>query len=524
MLRTIKKSKKPQYKNYVLTALSAVLLILSFPDFNLEFLAWFAFVPLFFAIENKKPVEALISGYIFGIIFFLGTIYWLIHVTLPGMIIVVLYLALYFGVFGFICSYYLKGKWYLALISLPSLWAALEWVRAHFITGFGWNLLGYSQSFTLPVIQIADITGVYGVSFLIVMVNCAIFLTMKDLRNNEYYLKSLLAVLLIVFISLYYGMVRVKNIFTGEAITVSVTQGNIPQAKKWDSSFREDILDRYEKLTKQAAAKRPELIIWPETSVPGFMESEPYLFDRVSGLAREVKVPLLVGSPREDDGNKDAYYNSAIFINSEGKVVGRYDKMHLVPFGEYVPLRQVLSFVENFAPSPIGDFSEGKKYTVFDFVVSRTVKGKDSSWRMVKKIKFSTLICFEDIFPDIARKFVAEGAYVLINMTNDAWFGKTCAAYQHVQNSIFRAVENRVNVIRAANTGVSCFINQKGEIINRVKSGNDSIFVEGYATQDIIVARTRTIYTIYGDIFAYLCIITAAVCLFIRMRWKKWCN
>ncbi len=509
--------------------LSAIFLILSFPDFNFEFLAWIGFVPLFFALEGKSPLRAFFISYLTGVLFFLGTIYWLIHVTLPGMIMVVLYLALYFGLFGVFCSYCLRpsslvsrpSKPYFLLGVIPASWTALELIRSHFLTGFGWDLLGYSQSFTLPIIQIADFAGAYGVSFIIVMVNVAIFITIKEFRRKEYHLTSLMIAVLVVFAALYYGTLRVRNIFTGEKLRVAVIQGNIPQLKKWDPSFKEAILSKYERLTKEAASFSPELVIWPETSVPGFLESEPELLGRMSGLAVDIKTPMLVGAPREDPNNKDAYYNSAALINEEGRVIGRYDKIHLVPFGEYVPLRQVFSFVENFAPSPIGDFSAGSYYTVFDLLIKRSGRDKDRAWHMIKKARFSALICFEDIFPDLARKFVGEGANFLVNITNDAWFGKTCAGFQHAQSSIFRAVENRVNVIRAANTGVSCFINQQGRITGKVESGNNAIFVDGFKIGEIILTKTRTFYTVYGDVFAYLCLILT-LCYLLLSRSKKW--
>ena len=516
-------------KGIGLIFLSAILLILSFPDFNFEFLAWVGFVPMFFAIEGKKPFKAFLITYFAGVIFFLGTIYWLIHVTFPGMIAVVLYLALYFGFFGLICSYYLKeaigdgkgARYYLLLLTVPSAWVALELIRSHFITGFGWNLLGYSQSFTLPIIQIADVVGAYGVSFLIVLVNIAVFLTIKEIRKKDYYLKPLMIAFFVIFITLYYGMFRVKNIFTGEKLKVAVVQGNIPQVKKWDPSFREGILKKYESLTREAAGQNPELVIWPETSVPGFLESDPELLARVTKLAKEVKTPILVGAPREDTEKKDAYYNSAILINEEGGIIGRYDKSHLVPFGEYVPLKFLFAFVENFAPSPIGDFTAGKDYTVLNFFIKKTIKTENESRHIIKKIKFSSLICFEDIFPDLARKFVKRDANFLVNITNDAWFHKTGAAYQHAQSSIFRAVENRVNVVRSANTGVSCFIDQKGEIVDKVVSAGESIFVDGFKMHEITLARTRTFYTLHGDLFAYICVFIALAYLLV-VRAKLW--
>ncbi len=492
---------------FILIIASSILLILSFPDFNLEFLAWIALIPLLFAIEGAQPRKAFLLSYLCGFLFFLGTIYWLIHVTLPGMVAVVAYLALYFGFFGLIISRAPRLKSYTLLFFIPAAWTALELVRSHLLGGFGWNLLGYSQSFNLPVIQIADITGAYGVSFLVCLANAAIFLTIKDLKNKDATFKCLAIALVLIFISVGYGVYRVRNIFTGERVRIAVIQGNIPQAKKWDVNFREAILSKYESLTRQAANNKVDLVIWPETSVPGFLETDRDLLERMRELAKSIKSPIFAGAPAEDG---DQYYNSALLISEDGQILGRYDKMHLVPFGEYVPFKKALSFVERFAPSPIGDFSKGKSPTVFKFFIERSAKGDKTSWKLLKKVKFSCLICFEDTFPGIARGFVKQGATFLVNITNDAWFHKTNAAYQHAQASVFRAVENRVNVVRAANTGLSCFIDQRGKITAEVKVGSDRLFVEGFEIHDIVLTNAKTLYTEYGDIFAYICVLFAA--------------
>jgi apolipoprotein N-acyltransferase len=488
-------------------ALSAVLLVASFPDLNINSLAWVAIIPLFFAIEGQKPSRAFLLAYCTGVLFFLGTLYWLIHVTLPGMIAVVLYLALYFGLFGLSLSGMHSNK--LRLIVAPAAWVVLEWIRSHFLMGFGWVLLAHSQTGNLTIIQVADILGAYGVSFLIVLVNIAIYLTLKDLLDRKHTTLYLMIALSAVFLATAYGVIRLKNIFPGERLKVAVIQGNIPQDQKWDERFRKDILNKYERLTREAAGQSPDLVVWPETSVPAFIEFEKDVADRISALAKNVRAPILVGAPSvasaASAASPDVLYNSAILFDDDGKVIGHYNKLHLVPFGEYVPFKRALSFVERFAPSPIGDFSAGKEMTVFNFFIQRRSVDRALTTKLTKKVKFSCLICFEDIFPELGRKAVKNGANFLVNITNDAWFKRSSAPHQHAQSSVFRAVENRVNVVRAANTGLSCFIDQKGAIAAPVEAGGKDIFVDGFSVHEIVLARTRTFYTVYGDLFVYSC-------------------
>lgn len=497
-----------------LATLSSTLLIISFPDYNLWLFAWAALVPLFFAVEGQKPLRAFAAAYFTGVLFFFGTVYWLIHVTLPGMVAAILYLAVYFGIFGLIISPAVSCPSHLSLFVIPSVWTALEYFRSHVFSGFGWNLLAHSQSHNLPMIQIADTVGSYGVSFLIVLVNTAIFFTIKDMRKRKYSTLYPVIALAFVFLAAGYGVLRLNNIFTGQRLKVAVVQGNIAQDEKWDSAFRQSIIDKYEALTAAAAKNSPDLIVWPESSVPGFLETEEDLFQRVTGAARSAHAALLVGEPRQGSGGEDVYYNSATLFDKDGKLLDSYDKIHLVPFGEFIPAKNIFSFVEKFTKATIGDFSPGKEYTVFKFIVQRNLKTDDYNWKLVKKVKFAALICFEDIFPEISRQFVKNGANFLVNITNDAWFGNSCAPNQHVQSSVFRAVENRVNVVRAANTGVSCFIDQKGRITGSVSSEGKSTFVDGFKVDDIVLTNTRTFYTIYGDLFAYLCILVAALYLF----------
>ncbi len=481
-------------KKIFLCLLSAVLLILSFPVFNIEFCAWLGFIPLFFVIQNESKSKAFLFAYITGIIFWAGTIYWLIHVALIGLILLVLYLALYFGLFGILFKLTIKD-YRLSVVTIPAAWVFLEFLRSRLLTGFPWALLGYSQYLNLPIIQIADITGVWAVSFLVMMVNVAVYnviarrvapkQSLKRLlrfaRNDNV---ALLLPFLLVFLSLGYGFYKLHNSklqTPNSKLRVSVIQGSIPQYQKWSEAFKESISQRYEMLTKEAAKDNPDLIIWPETSVPGIIGEEPGLLERVVRLAQDVDAPLLIGAVTSNSNN---YYNSALLISKDGKILSQYDKLHLVPFGEYVPLERHFPFLRQLIGIPIGDFSPGKEYTVFEIQNPKSLPDRQAG-----KIQndFAALICFEDTIPELSRRFVKQGAKFLVNITNDAWFKDSSAPYQHAQASVFRAVENRVPVVRAANTGLSCFIDSNGRIYDKVSDGKKDIFVVGYKTKEILL-------------------------------------
>ncbi len=477
-------------RDILLSFLSASLLILSFPNFNLWFFAWFGFVPLFLAIRNKPKLKVFFLYYLTGIIFWFGVIYWLVHVTFLGLIFLVLYLALYFGIFGFLVSL-VTGYW--LLVTIPAIWVLLEYLRSRLFTGFPWALLGYSQYLNLPIIQIVDITGVWGVSFLVMMVNVAIYSLGREKRTH------LLLPILCLLITLTYGYYKLYRLPITDyrlPMKISVIQGNIPQGLKWSPQAKDFIMDKYLGLTKEAVKDKPDLIIWPEAALPVVLEEEPIFFERVKKLAKEMHTPLLLGAVTFRD---NLYYNSAILVSGEDKILTQYDKLHLVPFGEYIPLRKIFGFLETVVP--IGDFTRGKAYTVFKLPIT--------NYQL--PITFSSLICFEDLFPELSRQFVKKGANFLVNITNDAWFGRTSSPYQHLQASVFRAVENRVPLVRSANTGISGFIAPTGKIISLIhdKMGRH-IFISGYQTQEIKFTKEHlTFYNRYGDIFIITCLFLA---------------
>ncbi|MDD4981527.1 MAG: apolipoprotein N-acyltransferase [Candidatus Omnitrophota bacterium] len=467
---------------------SALLLALPFLTPRFSLFAWFGFVPLFLALRGKGTLRSFILSYLTGIIFWAVTIFWLINVTLLGLILLVLYLALYFGLFGLLLRRLINTKYLLLIV--PSLWVILEYARSHLLTGFPWSLLGYSQYLNLHIIQVSDITGVWGVSFLIVVVNTAVYsILISPPLISKKTARLFLFLILFLFFIVGYGYCRINLLWginpgnSAKPVRLAVIQPNIPQNLKWQTHSRLFIMQRYFELTDMAVKDNPDLIIWPEAALPVVLEEEFEYFlslrDYIAGNQRS----LLFGSVTSK-GN--LYYNSALLISGRGELLSQYDKLHLVPFGEYIPFRGSLRFLDTIAP--IGDIARGDDYTIFRFPDN-----------------FGVLICFEDVFPELARNFVKRGASFLVNITNDAWFGKTPEAYQHLAASVFRAVENRVHLVRCANTGVSAFISPSGKIVSTVKDAKgEDIFVQGYKTETIYPYSGRlSFYGKYGDFLPF---------------------
>ena len=486
-------------RDILLSLLSGILLILSFPNFDLEFLAWFALVPLLYSIDGKGLVHSFKLGFLTGIISFLGILYWIIvavhtygnvPLILSGLtlLLLVVYLSLFIGVFTFLTRLIQIRLRIQTILFAPILWAALEYLRSFLLTGFPWANLGYSQYLNLPFIQMVDMTGVYGLSFVIVLVNATLFWVLHQWSKKTFPFKEVITTAIILLGFLIYGYMKMevihRQMIQNPPLKIGLVQGNIDQSIKWDESFQKETLKIYDKLSLRVSEEKPDLIIWPETATPFFFQDAKEYQPLVLDVPKKTNAFLLFGTPSyKIQKGKVNHYNSAYLLTPSGELIGKYDKIHLVPFGEYVPMQDLLFFLGSLGEG-IGDFKSGKE--IYNFSIPQG--------------QFGVLICFEIIFPDLCRRFVKKGANFLVTMTNDAWFGKTSAPYQHFSMATFRAVENRVFVARAANTGITGFIDPRGKIL---KQGG--IFTEEAMNGIIRLSKDKTFYTLYGDVFAWCC-------------------
>jgi len=495
----------------LLSLLSAFLLILSFPRFDLGFLAWIAVIPLFVALKDMGLKSAFGLSFLAGISFLMGVFYWINVINGFGwtdFVLLGVYLGSYFGLFGLALSFISQRTKLSPVFTAPFIWVSMEYLRSHAgFLGLPWALMGHSQYLNIPMIQISSITGAYGVSFLIVMVNALlseIILYCGSKKQGtlvQSWPKLVSAAVVTIFlftISLTYGFVRVSNQHAGDKVTITAIQGNIPQDVKWNPEFKKLHLAKHVKLTKQAAKlSRASLIVWPEAAAEGFFKRDLRLLKTFITLAKETNTHLLIGSSaRPKFGSREFRrknsFNSAFLVSPMGRIAGQYNKIHLLPFAEYFPYGDSFPWPSRLV-SRTSNFIPGNEYTVFN----------------VNGAKFGVTICWENIFPDLFRKFVMNGAHFMVNIANEAWFGETAAPYQFLSMSVFRAVENGISIVRSANTGISGFIDPYGRIMGTVKVGDKDIFVQGYLTKAIPLLQRKTFYTIYGDIFAKTSLVTA---------------
>lgn len=503
-------------KKILLAALSGLALTASFPPSKLDWMAWFALVPLLKSFADESPPHAFFLGFVGGLVHYLTLLYWIVP-TLKNygylsfltsvliLLLLCLYLALYLAVFSYLICRIKDSRFPVFLMA--SLWVGLELIRATMLTGFPWCLLGYTQFRHLTLIQIADLAGVYGISFIIILSNgliyCLIF-NHGSLRKRGFQWE-VLGILVLASLTMAYGYYRLAEDqnMPGEkkSIKVAIIQGNIDQSVKWDIDYQEKTVDTYDRLTRSTFQFKPDLIVWPETSMPFFFQDYIKLSFKVHEISRESGAGLIFGSPAYGrKAGRTEYYNRVYLLSPNGELSAYYDKVHLVPFGEYVPLKRFLPFIHRLVQAA-GDFAAGKNIEPLS----------------LPRLSSGILICFEVIFPELARTHTREGAEILVNLTNDAWFGMTSAPYQHLSMAIFRAVENGRPLVRSANTGFSAFIDPRGKIIAR-----GELFKEEVLKQELELSRSSlSFYTRYGDLFAFTLFVISLIKTFHVLCYNK---
>lgn len=505
---------------YLLGAGSGVILFCSFPNVNLFPLAWVALIPLLIAIESAESRKSsFFMGYVSGLVFFAGLLlaivllypYAHILTTLLGYSLLVGYTALYFAVFAVLVYILPWQSGILYPIAVASIWVSLEWIKSWLLTGFPWGNIGYSQWNFVQGIQLSSITGVYGISFVIVLFNAGIATIINHRQNWRKELLSVIVPCLIAIISLIYGFVVVgKEDQQKNTVKISLVPGNISQIEKWKAQSFPKIFAKYVNLSRKAALEKPDIIVWPETSIRGeVLSGKLENYNRhFRKFQEEVgSIPMLIGVTDPDTfGN---LYNRVISVSSESEIVGKYAKMHLVPFGEYVPLGDFLPNFIQFKP-----YEHGKTLDTLPIVNVKVEQSEDDP------IKVGTSICFESAFPNHFRKFVKKGADVMGVLTNDAWFIGTAFPELHLAMAPMRAVENRIAVFRCANGGYTCTVDKFGRIKRPMVTPqtteeflNTETTEEFLNTEMVLSDGKMTIYTRYGDWFPILCLLFAIISL-----------
>ena len=486
----------PGWRRAGVLALSGTAGALAFPATDWWPLAWVWLVPVLAAAVERAPRGAVADGWLAGTVFFAVLLSWLDHtfrhysaIPWPLSWLPILLLAAYCGLYVGVAAGTVSwlgtriGKGW-ALCAAPAIWVAGEWVRGWLMGGFPWGVLGYSQHSIPLVIQIAELAGVYGVSFLLVAVGSALAaLVALGARRSR---AGLAAAGALLAGSLAWGAMALGReagpppAGAGPGVRVAVIQPSIEQSIKWDPARHAEQLLIFERLTREAGRGAPAAIIWPETAATIFLRGDPALLERLTRLAAEVRAPILVGSLDVVEGPRRRWLNSAFLLTEQG-ITAKYDKIHLVPFGEYVPLSGLIGFVRSWAEF-ISDFEAGDTATVFPLPGS----------------PFGAVICYEVIFPELFREFVKGGASFMVNITNDAWFGRTSGPWQHLGMLPLRAVEHRVAIARSANTGVSAFVSPTGRVTQALP-----LLERGVLTEALPLRRRTTLYTRFGDWLAH---------------------
>ncbi|HJT17939.1 MAG TPA: apolipoprotein N-acyltransferase [Thermoanaerobaculia bacterium] len=484
---------------------SGVLFALAFPNYSIGWLMFVAVVPLLVAVVRAKSwPEAFFLGWISQTIAWLMMVPWVVRVmshygglSLPtGISIFVamcVILGLYGAAFALIVFRIAPRADFLRWLLVPVAWAAIEYARTYLLTGFPWNLIAASIVDYTPLVQFDRVAGPYALGVLILLPSVLIAWLIVGRPRGMRLVAGVAPVVIVMFVWWMTGLIASKLIprpRVGATYTAALLQPNISQEMRWDDASLLAIFNRMINMTDSAIRRGASVVIWPESTVPLSYSSSDFFRDAIEGISRRAAVDIILGSVAEDATRPDTMWNSA-FLVSGGQTIGHYDKIRLVPFGEYVPLRKMLFFAHKLVHE-VGNFEFGTKDTP-----------------LVGMLRYGPAICYEIVFPQIARMQVVHGADVLVTITNDAWYDGTSAPRQHLNQARLRAVETDRYLLRAATTGISAFVTPSGEIVSEIPMNNQGILYARFQPR-----QSRTLYVRFGDWFAWIaCAITAVAVL-----------
>lgn len=441
-------------------------------------------MPLFYYIERLKPKKTFIYGFIYGFLFSLGHLWWLYFLKpqiasttkillFIGIVILFLYLALYFALFSYLTKI---TSLYLAPLILP----ILEFIRTKSEIGFPWGLIGYTQTNNLIFLNIASLSGIYGVSALVVFINLLVYKIIFS-NNKKPFILLLISVIFLTTLHYFFYVKELPDYFK-----TALLQPNVSPEEKGTREAQIRLLNQLISMTKKASKEKPHLIIYPETaSLIDITVDSPYK-EFLKSIADTYNCYLFIGTPRYEKEEEFKYYNGAVLFAPKKGIINEYRKIRLVPFSERIPYYDKIKIFRLIETQDMGNYSKGENYTIFQ----------------TDKISFSCAICFEAIFPDLMREFVRRGAKMIVNITNDGWFGKTFGPYQHYELAIARAVENGVPLVRCANNGISLLCDPFGRVYQR-----SNLFKEEIIFGNVKTPLKNTIYRQFGDWFIYFSIL-----------------
>jgi apolipoprotein N-acyltransferase len=514
------KAKFPSPQNSLLAVFSAILLVLAFPDFEFWWLAWVALAPLFWAIEREKKsvVKSFFLGWLWGVTFFFGTCWWLAYapthyggLPAPASYFLVFCACAAVGVFpaffAFLFSVLLRRFGVSAIFAAPFLWTAIEFLR-FWTTGNNWNAVAYAHAFQPVFLSFASIGGIYLTGFSIILVNSVFAYNLAHRINRQKpqlivsvaaYLFSLLALFLPVYLSIT-TKTDSKNSFVARVVAV---QPNVPMSGLKYADWQR-LREKHVQLTESALqnvqrvadGEQPVIVVFPESPMNFRYERDREFQEFLRAMTTRNNASILFNSA-EPDAARDSYFNSAVMVNAQGEKVAQYDKIFLLPFGEYAPVPAPL---QPLVPTMVGDFSSGTEYDLLPF----------------GEAKAGVMICFESHFPNLSREYARQGADVLVEMTNDGYLGNTPVLRQHLASAVFRAVETNRPVVRVTNVGVTAYIDERGEISDAAEPYTEATRVWSIAKAD----GKPTFYVRFGDWFAWLCLLVGVALILFGARRK----